>query len=144
MSSTALQNHLKNSGYKIQAIDPDNAGKYDSSIPLVLPNDHEYDLKTKSIIKKAGVQRTSLYLVPEALELLSSVTSPLAVLSICGPMRTGKSYILSRLLGEVDAFDLGHTFDPKTFGIWMGTKILVGKDKNGKEHAVLLLDTEGI
>ncbi|CAB4020782.1 guanylate-binding 1-like, partial [Paramuricea clavata] len=144
MSSAALQNHLKNSGYKIQAIDPDNAGKYDSSIPLILPNDHEYDLKTKSIIKKAGVQRTSLYLVPEALELLSSVTSPLAVLSICGPMRTGKSYILSRLLGEVDAFDLGHTFDPKTFGIWMGTKILVGKDKNGKEQAVLLLDTEGI
>ena len=49
-----------------------------------------------------------------------------------------------RLLGEVDAFDLGHTFDPKTFGIWMGTKILVGKDQNGKEQAVLLLDTEGI
>ena len=23
------------------------------------------------------------------------------------------------LLGELDAFDLGHTFDPKTFGIWM-------------------------
>ena len=51
---------------------------------------------------------------------------------------------LFRLLGEVDAFDLGHTFDPKTFGIWMGTKILVGKDKNGKEMAILLLDTEGI
>lgn len=44
----------------------------------------------------------------------------------------------------MDAFDLGHTFDPKTFGIWMGTKILVGKDKNGKEMAVVLLDTEGI
>ena len=49
-----------------------------------------------------------------------------------------------RLLGEVDAFDLGHSFNPKTFGIWMGTKILVGKDKNGKEMAILLLDTEGI
>ena len=53
-------------------------------------------------------------------------------------------YSVCRLLGEADAFDLGHTFDPKTFGIWMGTKILVGKDKNGKELAVLLLDTEGI
>ena len=53
-------------------------------------------------------------------------------------------FIFIRLLGEVDAFDLGHTFDPKTFGIWMGTKILVGKDKNGKEMAILLLDTEGI
>jgi hypothetical protein len=96
MSSSAMQGHLKTFGYKIQSISPDSAEKYDSSIPLILPNDHEYDLKTKSIIKKADVQRTSLYLVPEAIELLSSITSPLAILSICGPMRTGKSYILSR------------------------------------------------
>ena len=96
MSSSSLQNHLKSSGYKLQPINKDNAAKYGSSIPLVLPNDHEYDLGTKSITKKPGVQRTSLYLVPEALELLSSIISPLAILSICGPMRTGKSYILSR------------------------------------------------
>ncbi|XP_028409814.1 guanylate-binding protein 1-like [Dendronephthya gigantea] len=140
----AMQEHLRSSGYQIRSIDPNNSRKYDSSIPLILPNDHEYDLKTKSLVKKANVQRTNLYLVPEALELLKLIKSPLAILAICGPMRTGKSYILSRLLGEVDAFDLGHTFDPKTFGIWMGTKILLGKDKNGKEQAVLLLDTEGI
>ena len=96
MSSADMQSHLKTFGYKIQPINPDNAEKYDSSIPLILPNDHEYDLKTKSITKKADVQRTSLYVVPEALELLSSISSPLAILSICGPMRTGKSYILSR------------------------------------------------
>ena len=96
MSYAAMQSHLRTSGYKIQPINPNNAGKYASSIPLVLPNDHEYDLKMKSIIKKPDVQRTSLYLVPEALELLSSITSPLAVLAISGPMRTGKSYILSR------------------------------------------------
>ena len=96
MSSSSLQSHLKSSGFKLQPINKDNPAKYDSSIPLVLPNDHEYDLGTKSITKKAGVQRASLYLVPEALELLSSITSPLAILSICGPMRTGKSYILSR------------------------------------------------
>ena len=66
MSSSSLQSHLKNSGFKLQPINKDNAAKYDSSIPLVLPNDHEYDLGTKSITKKADVQRTSLYLVPEA------------------------------------------------------------------------------
>ena len=54
------------------------------------------------------------------------------------------AFSFQRLLGEANAFDLGHTFDPKTFGIWMGTKILKGKDKNGNEQAVLLLDTEGI
>ena len=79
MSSFSLQSHLKNSGFKLQPINEDNPAKYDSSVPLVLPNDHEYDLGTKSITKKARVQRTSLYLVPEALELLSSITigSPL-------------------------------------------------------------------
>lgn len=96
MSADALQGHLRSSGYQIRPIDPNNATKYDSSIPLILPNDHEYDLKTKSLVKKADVQRTSLYLVPEALDLLKQVESPLAILAICGPMRTGKSYILSR------------------------------------------------
>ena len=96
MASSSLQSHLTKSSFKLQPINKDNAARYDSSIPLVLPNNYEYDFGTKSVTKKAGVQRTSLYLVPEALELLSSITSPLAILSMCGPMRTGKSYILSR------------------------------------------------
>lgn len=94
--SSGLQAHLKNSGFKIQPINPGAAGKYGSSIPLILPNDHKYDLATKTVAKKTDIQRSSLYLVPEALELLKSIPYPLSVLSICGPMRTGKSYILSR------------------------------------------------
>lgn len=138
-----MKSHLKN-GYEVVQIIPDKGGRYGPSIPLVLPNDHKYDLASKSIVKNPNVQRSSLYVVPEALELLSAIDLPVAVLAICGPMRTGKSYILSRLLGEAEAFDLGHTFDPKTFGIWMGTSIIKGKDKNGNEQAILLLDTEGI
>ena len=74
-----------------------------------------------------------------ALELLSGINKPVAVLSIAGPCRSGKSYILSRLLGSHDAFELGHTFDPKTFGIWMGTTALECDD-----YVIVLLDTEGI
>ena len=94
--SSSMRTHLADSGYTILPICQDNPDKYDLSIPLILPNDHEYDLTTKSIVKKDNVQRTSLYVVPAALELLSSVNTPLAVIAICGPMRTGKSYILSR------------------------------------------------
>ena len=64
---------------------------------------------------------------------------PLAVLAIAGPYRTGKSYILSRMLGSTDAFDLGHTMNAKTFGIWMGTTVL-----ECDRHYIILLDTEGI
>ncbi|XP_078583830.1 uncharacterized protein LOC144866343 [Branchiostoma floridae x Branchiostoma japonicum] len=110
-----------------------------SSIPLILPNDLKYDASTGRVYKLHDVPRKTLHVVPEALELLERIDEPVSVLAICGPCRTGKSYILSRLLGEADAFALGHTMDPKTFGIWMGTKVLRGKD-----FTIVLLDTEGI
>ena len=74
-----------------------------------------------------------------ALELLNTIDKPVAVLSIAGPTRTGKSYILSRLLGDSEAFELGHTACAHTKGIWMSTSVLVCS-----EYSILLLDTEGI
>ncbi|XP_078583590.1 uncharacterized protein LOC144866179 [Branchiostoma floridae x Branchiostoma japonicum] len=110
-----------------------------SSIPLILPNDMKYNTFTGCVEKIQDAQRTSLQIVPEALELLEGIEEPVSVISICGPCRSGKSYILSRLLGTSDAFELGHSMDPQTFGIWMGTKVLRGKD-----FTIMLLDTEGI
>ena len=93
MASSKMKDHLKK-GYKVVPIVPDE--KYGPSIPLVLPNDHKYDIKTKDIVKDPDVARTSLYVVPEAVELLNAIDLPVAVIAISGPMRTGKSYILSR------------------------------------------------
>ena len=95
MASSQMKNHLKN-GYEVVPIVPSKQSKYGPSIPLILPNDHEYDLANKRIVKKSNVKRSSLCVVPEAMELLRSIGSPVAVIAICGPMRTGKSYILSR------------------------------------------------
>ena len=80
-----------------------------------------------------------LKLVEDALELLHSIDKPLAVLSICGPYRSGKSYFLSRLLGNPGAFQLDHSMQACTRGIWMATTIL-----DCEEFATILLDTEGI
>ena len=74
-----------------------------------------------------------------ALKLLNTIKKPVAVLSIAGPARTGKSYILSRLLDDPEAFQLGHTTDACTKGIWMSTSVL-----ECEEYCVILLDTEGI
>lgn len=79
-----------------------------------------------------------LELVPDAIALLSSVRRPLAVLSICGPFRSGKSYFLSRLLGD-EFFEVGHGLKACTIGLWMSTAILEGKD-----YSVLLVDTQGV
>ncbi|XP_035693212.1 guanylate-binding protein 1-like isoform X1 [Branchiostoma floridae] len=110
-----------------------------SSIPLILPNDLKYNGSKGTVEKVRGARRSTLCVVPEALELLEGIKGPVSALSICGPCRTGKSYVLSRLLGSADAFELGHRWDPQTFGIWMGTKVLKGAD-----FTILLLDTEGI
>ncbi|XP_066265728.1 guanylate-binding protein 3-like [Branchiostoma lanceolatum] len=128
-------------GFKVEELKPKGGGDavLGSSIPLILPNDLKYNVSTGKVEKVQGVRRGSLRIVPEALDLLEGIEEPVSVISICGPCRSGKSYILSRLLGSNDAFELGHRMDPQTFGIWMGTKVMRGKD-----FTIVLLDTEGI
>lgn len=113
--------------------------KNPASIPLVFPDDFEYNASTCELKKvDKSKKRSKLVPCPEALKLLESIKKPLAVLTICGPARGGKSYILSRILGRHGAFKLGHTMRPQTYGVWMGTHYLDFGD-----HAMILLDTEG-
>lgn len=109
------------------------------SMPLIIPNDTNYDVCTNELKSIPNKRRTSLKLVPETVRVLESIQRPLAVLAIGGPCRTGKSYILSRVLGSADDFALGHTMNAKTFGIWIGTTVL-----DCDKFTVLLMDTEGI
>ena len=41
------------------------------------------------------------------------------MVSIAGPCRKGKSYILSKAFDQGEMFPLGHFLDPETMGIWM-------------------------
>ena len=70
--------------------------------------------------------------------MLRRIQKPVAVLGICGPYRSGKSYFGSRFMRS-DDFSVSHGFDPCTKGIWMSTSIL-----ESEEFAILFLDTEGI
>lgn len=130
------------------------------SIPLIIHRSEEWAMKEncvynckssedeveKQVTDSDEVQQTAakshkkgpLKVVPEALELLSQIQKPIAVLSIFGPYRSGKSYLLSQVLGCPDAFRVGHTMEPCTRGIWMATTIL-----ECEEFAVIFLDTEG-
>ena len=113
------------------------------SLPLVLPSNCSFDLETQQLTENkedvssdAGI---NYKLVSETVELLESITKPVAVLSICGPYRSGKSYFLSRMLGRKETFKLGHTMEACTRGIWMASSVL-----ECGEFVLLLLDTEGI
>lgn len=75
-----------------------------------------------------------------ALKFLSEIDTPLAVVSVVGPYRTGKSFLLNRLGGQQRGFTLGPSTNPCTKGIWVwGQPIRVSESLS-----VLLLDTEGL
>ena len=110
------------------------------ALPLIIStqdswNPHCCKLETT----KTDTQDHYLQLVEGTLELLRSIDKPLAILSFCGPYRSGKSYFMSRLLGSPGAFQLGHSMRACTRGIWMASTIL-----ECEEFATIFLDTEGI
>ena len=90
-------------------------------------------------LQDGSQERTELNVIKESLDVLRSINKPLGILSVCGPFRTGKSYLLSRILGRPGAFAVGHSMSACTHGVWMGTTILECEDL-----AILLLDTEGM
>lgn len=112
------------------------------AIPLCLPNNYQWDPETMKCTK-TGEERSYIYVVKEALKKLGRIKGPVCVVSITGPYRKGKSYILSEAFHQPDVFPLGHTMLAETVGIWMWILPEKLKDCNGLEVSVVLLDTEG-
>lgn len=109
------------------------------AIPLIIKGNYKYDLERNELLKQSESKSSELQLVPEAIDLLKLIEKPIAVVAICGPYRTGKSYFLSRFIGVKNCFQVGHTTNVCTHGIWMGTTVLECDD-----FTLVLLDTEGI
>ena len=157
------------------------------SLPLVLPSYCSFDNETQKLTVNKS-DGDSLKLIPETLKLLEKISKPVAVVSICGPYRSGKSYFLTRLLNNEktsqldhkveepsqldhskeepsqlehkeepsqldggkkepsemnraieETFQLGHSMDACTRGVWMASSVLECDD-----FVVVMLDTEGI
>ncbi|CAK6441319.1 unnamed protein product [Pipistrellus nathusii] len=76
----------------------------------------------------------------EALKILSAFTQPLVVVAIVGLYRTGKSYLMNKLVGRNEGFSVGSTVQSHTKGIWMWC-VPHPAEPN---HTLVLLDTEGL
>jgi hypothetical protein len=77
----------------------------------------------------------------EAHQALDSVRAPLAVISIVGVYRSGKSFLLNNVSGSHRAFSVGSSIKPCTQGIMM---LIVPPCPENNNTTLLLLDTEGM
>ena len=81
----------------------------------------------------------------EGRAILRRLESPLAVIGVAGMYRTGKSYLLNRvLLDRKYGFGVGPTVNPCTKGIWIWGTPIKGQTIDGTPCSVIILDTEGI
>jgi len=76
----------------------------------------------------------------EALTMIKNIKKKIAIISVAGQYRTGKSFLLNRLLGRQGGFELGSTINPCTKGLWVWNKpVNVTNDLQA-----IFLDTEGL
>lgn len=81
----------------------------------------------------------------EAKSILSAIKGPIGVITVAGMYRTGKSYLLNRMiLNRAQGFGVGPTTNPCTKGLWMWGSPLHGQTPDGKSLSVIVIDSEGI
>ncbi|XP_049851508.1 guanylate-binding protein 4-like [Schistocerca gregaria] len=81
---------------------------------------------------------------PEAGRLIEEIEGDIGVVCIAGCYRTGKSYIMNRLLGRQSGFAVGPTVNPCTRGVYVwGSPIRVAT-RGERQMSVILVDTEGL
>ncbi|RIA94822.1 guanylate-binding protein [Glomus cerebriforme] len=89
-----------------------------------------------------------IILNPDALDILRTIREPLAIISVVGSYRRGKSWFANVLHGRHDGFDLGAKVEGCTRGIYMWSPPfkLESKQSDGKtiHKRVIVLDSEGI
>ena len=90
------------------------------------------------------------FIIPEeAYHLLSSQNNEnIGIISLVGKYRTGKSFLLNRVLLErkqINGFGVGPTFKPCTKGIWIWSEpLMITNSHSKKPFPVYLIDTEGL
>jgi hypothetical protein len=81
----------------------------------------------------------------DTLSWLKKLEGPIGVISVAGMYRTGKSYLLNRvLLNQSRGFDVGPTINACTKGVWIWGKPINGFTPEGDPIKILVLDTEGL
>ena len=88
------------------------------------PSIREHSIQTRSHkdepLPLLTVEGGKFKIHEEAFELMKSIPAPFGVIAVAGMYRTGKSYLLNRvLLNRKGGFGVGPTIQPCTKGLWI-------------------------
>ena len=91
-------------------------------------------------------KENKLILNKDALKVIENIKGNIGVCLIAGPYRSGKSFLMNNLSGFNNAFEIGHTEEAQTKGIWMNTEPVKIHNNNsgGEEINIIFMDTEVI
>ena len=92
-----------------------------------------------------GTSHPVFQLSESALAFLETIPAPISVVTVAGQYRTGKSYLLNRvLLNRKQGFGIGSTVNPCTKGLWLWGNTLKAVTEDDEPCQVVVIDTEGL
>ncbi|EDO46595.1 predicted protein [Nematostella vectensis] len=104
--------------------------------PLCLPDTCRWNEDTNECSIIQGIPRSSIHLIENSLRRLRAIRGPVCVVSVTGPCRKGKSFILAKSFTEKEVFPLGDELDPKTMGLWLWVVPKQFRDDKGQPFTV--------
>lgn len=113
-----------------------------------------YTITKKQVSVKCLNNGLEFVLTEDAISFLRKINGPIGLVAVAGMYRTGKSYLLNRmLLNRSSGFGVGPSINPctkvrlMTFniqGLWVWGKPIAGFTPEGEPINVLIVDTEGL
>ena len=118
----------------LSALDPDHFEYVDRPLQLVT-----FDMESKS------KSYPEFQATEEALDFLRSIPAPIGVVAVAGMYRTGKSYLLNRIiLNRKKGFGVGPTVNACTKGLWIWGRPISATTSEGDPCSIIVVDSEGI